>query len=90
LRVPRLFEAIMPQEPRHSRRLSRGTLAGLFLLAVGYVPASGPALWLENRSPWPIANGLHALYFPLHWADEQGLFPFALSVRLQTLWAIWR
>ncbi len=79
----------MPREPGRSRRLSRGTLAGLFLLAVGYVPASGPALWLENRSPWLVAQGLHALYAPLHWADERELFPVHLSLRLRTLWAIW-
>ncbi len=80
----------MRSELRSSRRLSRGTLAGLFLLAVAYVPASGPALWLENRSPWLISQGLHAIYAPLHWADDRGLLPFDLSLPLQTLWAIWR
>jgi hypothetical protein len=79
----------MGEPERRSRRLPRGVLAGLFLLAVAYVPMSGPALWLENRSPWLIAQGLHAFYAPLHWADEQGVFPFDLSLRLRTLWAIW-
>jgi len=80
----------MEKSERRSRRLSPGVLTGLFLLAVAYVPASGPALWLEHRSPRWISLGLHSFYAPLHWADEQGCFPFDLSLRLRTLWAIWQ